>query len=175
MNDSADLTPRTVAVVGLGLIGGSLVRGLARLPAPPRVLGASPDPGDREGAERQPGVVAVADAADVVGEADLVVYATPMHVILDLLPVHASRFREDALVTDVAGLKRPVLDAARRAGMAGRIRWIPSHGGWGGSGLRRRSPRPLPGRAGMAVRGPAAGSVAVGSARGLLARAGRVP
>jgi len=48
MSDSADLASQTVAVVGLGLIGGSLVRGLARLPAPPRVLGASPDPGDRE-------------------------------------------------------------------------------------------------------------------------------
>ena len=121
LSDSADLTPRTVAVVGLGLIGGSLVRALARLPVPPRVLGASPDAGDREGAERQAGVVAVADAAEVVGEADVVVYATPMHVMLDLLPVHAGRFREDALVTDVAGLKRPVLDAARRAGLAGRF------------------------------------------------------
>lgn len=121
MNDSADLASSTVAVVGLGLIGGSLVRGLARLPDPPRVLGASPDLGDREGAERQPGVVAVADAADVVGEADVVVYATPMHVILDLLPVHAGRFREDALVTDVAGLKRPLLDVARQVGMAGRF------------------------------------------------------
>ena len=119
--DSADATPRTVAVVGLGLIGGSLVRGLARLPTPPRVIGASPDPRDREGAERQPGVVVVSDAAEVVGEADVVVYATPMHVILDLLPEHAGSFREDALVTDVAGLKRPVLDAARRAGMAGRF------------------------------------------------------
>ena len=34
LGDSADLTPQTVAVVGLGLIGGSLVRGLARLPVP---------------------------------------------------------------------------------------------------------------------------------------------
>ena len=123
--NSADLTPRTVAVVGLGLIGGSLVRGLARLPAPPRVLGASPDPRDREGAERQPGVVAVSDAAEVVGEADLVIYATPMHVILDLIPAHAGRFREDALVTDVAGLKRPVLEVARGAGVA--ERFVGSH------------------------------------------------
>lgn len=98
-----------------------MVRGLARLPVPPRVLGASPCAGDREGAERQAGVVAVADAAEVVGEADVVVYATPMHIMLDLLPVHAGCFREDALVTDVAGLKRPVLDAARRAGLAGRF------------------------------------------------------
>lgn len=125
MYDSADLAPQTVAVVGLGLIGGSLVRALACLSAPPRVLGVSPDPRDREGAERQPGVVAFADAAEVVGEADVVVYAAPMNVILDLLPAHASRFRPDALVTDVAGLKRPVLDAARRAGLAGRF--IGSH------------------------------------------------
>ena len=140
INDSADLAPRTVAVVGLGLIGGSLVRGLARLPAPPRVLGVSPDVDDREGAQRHPGVVAVADAADVVGEANVVVYATPMNVILELLPLHARLFREDALVTDVAGLKRPVLDAARRAGLAGRF--IGSHPMAGGEAVGFDGGRP---------------------------------
>ena len=122
----------TVAVIGLGLIGGSLVRALSRLPEHCRVLGASPDEKDRAGAARESGVTVVADGADVVGEADLVVYAVPMGVTIDLLAAHASRVRPDTIVTDVAGLKRPVLAAARAAGLGDR--YIGSHPMAGGEG-----------------------------------------
>src|SRR5690606_37583690 len=98
-----------VAVVGLGLMGGSIARALAALPDPPRVLGASPDPRDRAAAERL-GVRAEADAGAVVGEADLVVYAVPYGALLAMLPEHAPLLRADTVVTDVAGLKRRVLE-----------------------------------------------------------------
>lgn len=116
-----DPMPRVVAVVGLGIVGGSLVRALARLPDRPRVLGASPDLKDRQGAAREPGLVTFADGAEAVGEADLVVYAAPLTVVIDLLAAHAKHIRPDATVTDVAGLKLPVLEAARNAGLGGRF------------------------------------------------------
>jgi len=115
------VTRATVAVIGLGLMGGSLVRALARLPDGPRVLGASPDARDRAGAERIDGVRAAADAREVVAEADLVVYAAPLAPILAMLPEHAPLLRSDAVVTDIAGLKRPVVERARRAGLSGRF------------------------------------------------------
>lgn len=111
----------TVAVVGLGLIGGSLVRAFAGLPRRPRVLGASRDAGDRLGAQRAAGVETSADARDVVREADIVVYAAPMGEIVEMLPQHAPLFRGNALVMDVAGLKGPVLEAARRTGLCQRF------------------------------------------------------
>ena len=146
------LAGATVAVVGLGLIGGSLVRALARLPDPPRVLGASPDAADRAGAESEHGVHTVADAAQVVGAAQVVVYAAPMSAILEMLPAHASLFRPDALVTDVAGLKRPVLEGVRRAGLV--RRYIGSHpmAGGEGAGFEEGGPRPVSGCARLAVR-----------------------
>ncbi len=128
----ASAFPRTIAVVGLGLVGGSLVRSFARLPSRPRVLGSSLDARDRAGAERVPGVTVSADGMDIVGEADLVIYAVPMGAVIELLAKHAERIRADALVTDVAGLKRPVLEAARAAGLG--ERFVGSHPMAGGEG-----------------------------------------
>lgn len=133
MSDQAGaLAGSTVAVVGLGLIGGSLVRALARLPGGPRVRGASPDAGDRGGAEREAGVLVTANAAEAVADADIVIYAAPLGAILDLLPAHAPLFKPGALVTDVAGLKRPLLDLAARIGIGDRF--VGSHPLAGGEG-----------------------------------------
>lgn len=124
--------PTAIAVVGLGLIGGSLVRSFARLPSRPRVMGSSVDARDREGAERVPGVSVHEDGAEIVEKADLVIYAVPLGATVELIGAHADRIRADAVVTDVAGLKRPVLDAARRAGLGDRF--VGSHPMAGGEG-----------------------------------------
>ena len=124
--------PGTIAVVGLGLVGGSLVRSFARLPSRPRVLGSSLDAKDRAGAERVPGVKISADGTDIVAEADLVIYAVPLGATIELITKHAGSIRADALVTDVAGLKRPVLAAASAAGIGDRF--IGSHPMAGGEG-----------------------------------------
>ena len=118
--------PASVAVVGLGVMGGSLVRALRALPDPPRVLAASPDARDLEGARRA-GLLerASPDPADVVDDADLVVYATPLGATLALLEEHREAWREGAVVTDVASLKAPVAERARELGLA--RRWVGSH------------------------------------------------
>ncbi len=126
------MSQRTVAVIGLGLVGGSIVRALSRLPGAGRVVGASPDARDREAAERAAGVRVVAEPREVIPEADVVVYAAPLTPILEMLPAHAELIREDAVVTDVAGLKRPVLEQALRAGLAGRF--VGAHPMAGGEG-----------------------------------------
>jgi len=122
----------TVAVVGLGLMGGSVVRALAQLPNAPRVLGTSPDARDRAGAEQVAGVRVAAEARDVIPEADLIVYAAPLGPILEMLPAHAPLIRDDAVVTDLAGLKRPVLERAFEAGLGDRF--VGAHPMAGGEG-----------------------------------------
>jgi prephenate dehydrogenase len=98
-----------VAVLGLGLIGGSLAR---RLLPGHEVLGWDADPGTRELAAAA-GIRIERDA-----DADVTVVATPMAAVPGVLEGLSDRDRP--IVTDVGSLKVPVLAAARRAGLADR-------------------------------------------------------
>ena len=101
-----------ITIVGLGLIGGSW--GLA--------LKARGVRARRVGCDR-PEVLAHALAAGVVDEgssdlaavrdADLVILATPVGVILDLLPQLKSQVSGRALITDVGSTKRLICQRAR--------------------------------------------------------------
>ncbi len=108
------MSERTLSVIGLGLIGGSLLRAADR--AGWKVRGAATSVAD---------VTAASDAGfDVTSSIDdvlraaadgdaLVVLAVPLPAIADVLPVvarHAPRCR----LTDVVGVKRPVATAVAR-------------------------------------------------------------
>jgi prephenate dehydrogenase len=95
------------AVIGTGLIGTSAALGLTDLGW--EVVGWDPDPSAMRGAVDKGAVVGMASSAEqAVERADLVVLAGPPAAIVD----HLTRLRTDGLVTDVAGVKRPVVAAA---------------------------------------------------------------
>jgi prephenate dehydrogenase len=98
----------SIAVLGTGLIGASV--GIALRGAGHRVTGWDPDAGALAKAVE---IGAVDDTAgspdDAVAGADVVVLAGPVRAIVDAV----ATLRTDALVTDVAGVKRPVVEAAR--------------------------------------------------------------
>jgi prephenate dehydrogenase len=133
---SGDLPPRVegpVAVVGLGLMGGSLVRALHALPAPPEILGVDTDP--------VAGVQALGsgviqrfdpDGTALIGEARTVVYAVPLGACPSLLATHRTLFHPDALITDVLSLKGPVHRLMGEAGLA--HRFVGAHPMAGGEG-----------------------------------------
>ena len=99
-----------VAVVGLGMIGGSVAR---RLAPDHDVRVWDTDPGTRQAAER-----AGLRVADDLGAVDVVVVATPLDAMSTVLSGLSTGDRP--LVTDVGSVKVPVLAAARAAGLAGR-------------------------------------------------------
>jgi prephenate dehydrogenase len=95
-----------VAVVGLGLVGGSLAR---RLLPGHEVSGWDADPGTR---------TLAADAGiriEQYAEADVTVVATPLAAVDDVLSAV-----DCPIVTDVVSVKAPVLSAARAHGLADR-------------------------------------------------------
>jgi prephenate dehydrogenase len=90
----------TVAIVGAGLIGTSVALAARRADAGARVVTL-----DR------------GDSLDGAAGADLVVLATPVEVIIDLLDIASHRF-PDVVITDVGSTKRLIVTAAREAGLS---------------------------------------------------------
>jgi len=102
-----------VGIVGLGLIGGSLGLALRRLGGAVEVRGVAHH-ADGVVAAQQRGAVdrASTDLQDLK-DCDIVVVATPINQIRPVLERLAAVVRRGAIVTDVASVKRPVLEWAR--------------------------------------------------------------
>ncbi len=111
---------RTAAVVGLGLIGGSVARELAARGV--RVLGADRDAACVRAAVEE-GVVAAAlgDGLEGIEEADLVVLAVPVAAAGEVLRDVARHAINARLVTDVGSTKRGAVAAAEAAGLGARF------------------------------------------------------
>ena len=121
-----------IGIVGLGVMGGSLARGLKALNSPPHVVGFSLEPADGRLALEGGAIDELAaDSDEAVAGRDLVVYATPIGVTLDLLRQHSTVWGE-AAITDVAGLKAPVIDRVKELSEASR--YVGSHPMAGGEG-----------------------------------------
>ncbi|MGA8113592.1 MAG: prephenate dehydrogenase/arogenate dehydrogenase family protein, partial [Actinocatenispora sp.] len=127
------MTLRAVTVVGLGLIGGSVLRSLARAGLTAR--GYDADPATRDAARRAGTRWHIGDSLpDVVRGADLVLLAVPLPVLPRVLDDLAGGELAgyDGLLTDTTSAKQPVrrlINARRPAGrfvgghpMAGRER-----------------------------------------------------
>jgi prephenate dehydrogenase len=99
-----------VAIIGLGLMGGSLalaLRGQVR-----QLLGSDPDPATAELARsRQVVDVFSPDPGQILPESDLVVLAAPVRAILRLLEELPQRHPGRAVVLDLGSTKRQVLAA----------------------------------------------------------------
>ncbi len=104
----------TVAIVGLGQIGGSLAAALTKRRLA-RVIGVTRR---AETAKRARKMRILAEAGTdlaAVTDADIVVLATPVRTLLRQIPGLAPLVRRDAVLTDVGSTKKDILDAFRRA------------------------------------------------------------
>jgi len=115
------MRPNSLAVIGLGAIGGSLAW-QARLAGIPSVIGFSPDRQDSIQALKSAAVHDIADSPGrAVQGAELVVLAAPPAAILSLLGQLGPYLSPEAIVTDVASIKLPVIVRAREVGLADRF------------------------------------------------------
>jgi prephenate dehydrogenase len=105
----------TVAIMGVGLIGGSIGRALRSRGLAARVIGVGRNLGTLELA-RDRGVIdhATTDPAEGLADAGVVVVCTPVSRIVQDVRIAAEVAPADALVTDAGSTKRQIVEAVER-------------------------------------------------------------
>ena len=114
-----------LAVIGVGLIGGSFALALRQAGKVSHVLGVGRNRANLEFARERRIIDAIApDAASAVREADLVLVAAPVAQF----PAIFSELRDcKALITDAGSTKRDVIAAARAVFGKGIAQFVPGH------------------------------------------------
>ncbi len=109
-----------VAIIGLGLIGGSVARDLAASGI--RVSAYDPDATHVAAAIRTHVVEgALGENLDELGDADVVIIAVPVDAAIDVLRRIAPRARRAGLITDVGSTKSRIVALASELGLGERF------------------------------------------------------
>ncbi len=139
------MRPSSLAVIGLGAIGGSLAW-QARLAGIARVIGYSPSRAEAVEALK---VSAITEMADTPGRAvrgaDLVVLAVPPRATIDLIGRLGPVLEPGAVLTDVCSVKQPIMARAGEAGLLARFAGGHPLAGTHDSGFRAARPDRLRG------------------------------
>ena len=109
MTERAPAFPR-LAVIGLGLLGGSVALAARARGVAAHIVGAGRSRESTASALRLRAVDEIAAPSDAVRDADLVVLATPVSAMEGELARCAHALRAGALVTDVGSVKSPLTD-----------------------------------------------------------------
>jgi prephenate dehydrogenase len=113
--------PSSLAVVGLGAIGGSLAW-QARVSGVARVVGYSPRRAEGIQALKAGAISVLADSAEeAANSAELVVLAVPPQATLDLLAPISKALQPGAVLTDVCSIKEAIVSKAMECGTGDRF------------------------------------------------------
>ncbi|HAT58645.1 MAG TPA: bifunctional prephenate dehydrogenase/3-phosphoshikimate 1-carboxyvinyltransferase, partial [Gammaproteobacteria bacterium] len=106
-----------VLIVGLGLIGGSIARGLKRKNPNQKIIACDCNSGQMSAALASKDVDQVCGIDDLpaaCAEADLIVVALPPQATATILPSLESSCNERTIITDVASVKGNVVEATEK-------------------------------------------------------------
>ena len=117
----------TVAIVGVGLIGGSIGRALLTRKLATRVVGVGRSPASLDAARRTGAVTETAVDPAAVADADLVVVATGVKSIPRLLDAVDRVIEPGTLVTDAGSTKASIVAAWEKSRRSRRGRFVGSH------------------------------------------------
>jgi prephenate dehydrogenase len=113
--------PSSLAVIGLGAIGGSLAW-QSRLAGVPRVVGYSPMAAEGIRALQAGAISELADSpARAAADAELVILAVPPRATLEMMDSVGDALAAGAVLSDVCSVKGPMVSHAVRAGLGERF------------------------------------------------------
>jgi prephenate dehydrogenase len=125
-------TVRSVTIVGVGLIGGSIGLALRRRNGALRVVGYGSRPATLASAQKIGAISDIAvDARQAVTDSDLVVVCAPVDHIVEQVTQLAAHCRPGTLITDAGSTKRAIVaeltQAAAAANWPAEVRFVGSH------------------------------------------------
>ena len=165
-----------VTIIGLGLLGGSFGMAVRRAVAADRVAGVDLDQATLDRARRLGAIDAgYLDLAAGVAGADVVVLATPVRSILEMLPCLVPMLGRETILFDLGSTKEAIVSAV--AGLAGIGRYVGGHpmAGTEHAGIEHADDGLLRGAAFALVPPPAADEGAVDLITDLVRRIGARP
>lgn len=113
--------PLAVAVVGIGLIGGSLALAWKQAGWTSRILGVDRDSGHADTALRLGLVDEIVSLRQAIAEADLIVLSVPVSALTALLAEVLDGIRDTQIVIDVGSTKHRVLQSVKDHRMRPRL------------------------------------------------------
>lgn len=121
------LQEKTILIVGLGLIGGSIARALKAKNPQQSILATDSNEASLARALQDKSIDASGSLAENCARADLVVIALPPLSSAEILPGIAGLIRPGTIVTDVGSVKTHIVEAAAKLGSDFQSRFIPGH------------------------------------------------
>ena len=115
-----------IAIVGVGLIGGSFARALRREARGPRVIGIDRERASLDDALRM-GVIDEAATPSAVANCDAVLIAVPVRQFPNVIAALSGYLKPETVVTDAGSTKQDVIAAARAALGAKISQFVPGH------------------------------------------------
>lgn len=103
-----------VVIIGTGLIGGSLGLDLKKRRLAAQVIGLSRKKENANLAKKSGAIDSVGSSLDVVRDADLVILAVPVDVIMGTAVKIADRLKKDCIVIDVGSSKEKIVSKLSR-------------------------------------------------------------
>jgi len=117
----------TLAVVGVGLIGGSVAAALRQQGVAARVLGVESNPETLRQARALGLIDAAASVQEAAAQANVIVLAVPVGAMIEVLRAIGTSLRPQTLVTDVGSTKTDVVKAAEQALGERAAQFVPGH------------------------------------------------
>ena len=112
-----------IAVVGMGLIGGSLCRAL-RAYTPHQVLGATRN---QKTVAFALSVGAIHGPLEDYSQPDVTFVALPPEATIAFLKSHVDQFKPGSIVADICGVKQPIIDAVDALYQEKGVRYVGTH------------------------------------------------
>jgi len=104
-------TSHTLAIVGLGLMGGSLALALKKQNAAQKIIGITRSHRTLDTALQRGAIDTASDQLTAARDADMIVLAAPVRTILNQIPPLADIAQDKALILDMGSTKREIVNA----------------------------------------------------------------